>query len=291
MDSACFYHIRYIGEFFSIFSRSNDFVLLRNDQPCKIEGMGSVKICMFDDVNRTLTLVRFIPNMRKNLIFLGVLDSLSLEWSSRQGVLDVKSSDKKVILRRYKHNNLYLLECTTICGVVNFTRSRMEMSHLWHSRLGHIIDRYLSLLDERKVLLGLGKVDFAFCEHCIMEKQHRQAFTVGTHTSTEIMEYVHSDVWDPSPTASLLEKFYYVSFIDDYSKYVWVYFFTHKSKVFPIFKTWRAQVETHIGKRVKYLRSDNGGEYTSEEFQRYCTEEEITCHFTTVYTPQQNAVS
>lgn len=101
-----------------------------NDQSCKIEGVGSVKIRMFDDVNRTLTHVRFISNMRKNLISLGVLDSHGLEWSSRQGVLDVKSSDKKVILKVYKHNNLYLLEGTTICEEVNFTRSRVEMSHL-----------------------------------------------------------------------------------------------------------------------------------------------------------------
>lgn len=58
------------------------------------------------------------------------------------------------------------------------------------------------LLDKRKVLLGLGKVDFAFWEHCIMRKHHRRAFTVGTHNFTEILEYVHSDVWGPSSTAS-----------------------------------------------------------------------------------------
>lgn len=63
------------------------------------------------------------------------------------------------------------------------------------------------------------------------------------------------------------------------------------SKFFITFKTWRIQVETHTEKRVKYLRSDNGGEYTSEEFHRYCKEEWITRHFTTVYTPQQNALS
>lgn len=61
--------------------------------------------------------------------------------------------------------------------------------------------------------------------------------------------------------------------------------------MFSTFKSWRIQVETQTRHKVKYLRSDNGGEYTSEEFQRYCTEEGITRHFTTVYTPQQNVVS
>lgn len=52
----------------------------------------------------------------------------------------------------------------------------------------------MSLLDEKKVLPGLGKVDLSFCEHCIMGKQHRKTFGVGTHSSKEILEYVHSDV-------------------------------------------------------------------------------------------------
>lgn len=77
---------------------------MENYQPCKIEGMRSVKIRMFNDVNWTLTHVRFIPDMWKNLILMAMLDSHDLEWSSRQGVLDVKSNDK-VKLRVYKHND------------------------------------------------------------------------------------------------------------------------------------------------------------------------------------------
>lgn len=65
------------------FLRPNGSVLMGNDQPCKIEGVEFVKIRMFDGVNQTLTHVRFISNMRKNLISFGVLDSHGLEWSSR----------------------------------------------------------------------------------------------------------------------------------------------------------------------------------------------------------------
>lgn len=112
-----------------------------------------------------------------------------------------------------------------------------------------------------------------------------------------ILEYVHSDMWDPSQVASLSDKWYYVVFIDDYSRFVWVYFLKKKSEVFATFKSWRAQVETWtvhrvkaLNVRVRYLRSDNGGEYISKEFGEYCKAEGITCHLTTVYTPQQNAV-
>lgn len=169
LDNAWSYHICYIREFFCTFSRSNGLVPMLNDQPCKIEDVGWVKIRMFDGVNRTLTHVSFIPNMRKNLISLEMLNSYGLEWSSMHGVLYVNLSDKKVVLRKYKHNNMYLLEVTTICGEVHFTRSWVDMSHVWHSCLGHMSDRYVSLLD-KKMLPALGKVDLKFCEHCIMGK-------------------------------------------------------------------------------------------------------------------------
>jgi hypothetical protein len=70
-----------------------------------------------------------------------------------------------------------------------------------------------------------------------------------------------------------------------------VYFLHNKSDVFATFKKWRALVETQTGKKVRYLRSDNGGEYDSKEFRMYCEEQGIVCHLTAVYTPQQNGVA
>ncbi|KAG6557288.1 hypothetical protein Mapa_001215 [Marchantia paleacea] len=94
---------------------------------------------MFDGVKRTLIHVRFIPKMKKNIISLGMLDSKGLEWSSKQGVLEVRIGDK-IILRRHKHKNLYVLHGNTICGEVNLTRSRHEMANVWHSRMEQVLD-------------------------------------------------------------------------------------------------------------------------------------------------------
>lgn len=116
------------------------------NQACRIEGVGFLKIHMFDGVNHTLTQVRFKPNMRKNLISLEELDSHSLEWRSSKSVLYVILCDKKVILWFYKRNNLYLLKNITIFGEFNFTRFHREMSHVWHFKLGNMSDRYMSLL-------------------------------------------------------------------------------------------------------------------------------------------------
>jgi transposase InsO family protein len=77
-----------------------------------------------------------------------------------------------------------------------------------------------------------------------------------------------------------------VTFIDDYSRYVWVYFIRNKSDVFLIFKRWRARVENQTGKKVKVIRNDNGGEYGGNAFNSYCADEGIKRHYTDVYTPQ-----
>lgn len=84
---------------------------------------------------------------------------------------------------------------------------------------------------------------------------------------------------------------YCVSFIDDCSRMIWIYFMCEKLEVFPIFKKWKTGVETQKGKKAKYLRSNNGGEYISNKFNLYCENEGITRHLTTVYTPQQNNVA
>ena len=60
--------------------------------------------------------------------------------------------------------------------------------------------------------------------------------------------------------------------------------------MFGIFKKWKAQVENHIGRKIKYLRTNNGQEYRDKEFIRFCKLEEITRHFTVKGTPQQNGV-
>ena len=67
--------------------------------------------------------------------------------------------------------------------------------------------------------------------------------------------------------------------IDDFSRKFWVYFLRKNSDVFSRFKVWKAEVEKEQGRSVKSLRSDNGGEFTSREFQSFCEECKIKRHF------------
>ncbi|KAH9782721.1 Integrase catalytic domain-containing protein [Citrus sinensis] len=100
-----------------------------------------------------------------------------------------------------------------------------------------------------------------------------------------------SDVWGPTKTASIGGSHYFVTFVDDFSKCVWVYTMRAKDEVLEIFLKWKKLVETQTGKKIKVLRSDNEGEYTSYSFLQVCQNKGIKRHFTVRHTPQQNGVA
>ena len=93
------------------------------------------------------------------------------------------------------------------------------------------------------------------------------------------------------PSISLSGYEYYVTFIDDYLRNTWIHFLKNKSEVFGKFKESKAFIENHSEKRIKTLRLDNGGEYTSKEFEALCKEAGIKMELTTPSNPQQNGVA
>lgn len=76
-----------------------------------------------------------------------------------------------------------------------------------------------------------------------------------------------------------------ISFIDDFSRKIWVYFLVEKSEAFTTFKNYKNQVEKETGLAIKGLRTDRGGEFTSLEFTNFCSENGIRRQLTAPYTP------
>ena len=122
-------------------------------------------------------------------------------------------------------------------------------------------------------------------------KAHRVKFSTSKHKSRGLLDYVHTDVWGSIKVTSKGGSRYFVTFVDDYSRYVWIYFLKHKNEVFDTFKRWRAMVENRTGRKLKTLRSDNGTEYTDGAFKEFCDREGIARYWTVRETPQQNGVA
>ena len=92
-----------------------------------------------------------------------------------------------------------------------------------------------------------------FCEHCVVGKKIRVKFDTTNHDTREIPKYVHSDVWGPTKTASIGGSHYFVTFVDDFSRRVWVYTMRANDEVLQIFVKWKKLVETQTGKKIKVL--------------------------------------
>ena len=158
--------------------------------------------------------------------------------------------------------NLYMLNGETLEEAqadVALEKTREESTMLWHKKLGHMSERVLKILSEHGLLPGLRKVSLPFCEHCVISKQHRLKFGTSDSRTATILELIHSDVWQ-APVKSMGGAGYFVSFIDDYSKRCWVYPIKRKTNVFSIFKAFKARVKLESGKKIKCLRTNNGGE-------------------------------
>jgi hypothetical protein len=129
------------------------------------------------------------------------------------------------------------------------------------------------------------------CRGCALGKNAKAAFPSSDSRSKEILDLVHSDVCGPMSVPSTSGCRYYVTFIDDYSRRTWIFFMKTKDEVFSRFREFRALVENQTGKKIKVLRSDNGGEYTSNEFKNFCKEARIKRELTVPFNPQQNGVA
>jgi hypothetical protein len=95
-------------------------------------------------------------------------------------------------------------------------------------------------------------------------------FSTYSFSCKGILQLVHSDVFGPVSVPSLGKSVYYVSFIDDFSRNTWIYFLRKKSEVFDRFKEFKALVENQTEKRIKVLRTDNGGDFCGNEFEEFC---------------------
>ena len=93
------------------------------------------------------------------------------------------------------------------------------------------------------------------------------------------------------PHQSLGGASYFVTFIDNSTRKVWAYTIRSKDRVFTVFKEWRALVENQTDRKLKCLRSDNGGEFKSDEFITFFREHGIRREYTAPHSPEQNGIA
>jgi hypothetical protein len=104
------------------------------------------------------------------------------------------------------------------------------------------------------------------------------------------LELVHTDLCGPTRTETLKGESYFMFLINDYTRMTWITFLKEKSEAFEKFKAFKDLVENETDLKIKCLRSDRGGEFTSYEFDEFCENHGIKRHFSTTRNLQQNGV-
>ena len=237
-NSACSFHMCFRKEWFFNFTELDGGVVhLADNHPCKVAGIGSISLKNHDGLTRVLIDVRYIPKLEKNLISLGTLESKGFTIILHNGILKVVSR-ALVVMKGIRRNNLYLYQGSTVVGTaaaVSEADKVAEMSRLWHMRLGHAGEKSLQTLAMQGLLKGAKTCKLDFCNQCVLGKQKRVKFDTVIHNTSGILDYIHTDVWGQTKTASLGGKHYFVTFVDDFSRRVWVYTLKSKDEVFETF--------------------------------------------------------
>ena len=261
-------------------------------------GKGNLRVLVFDGkekLNIMLKEVLYVPKLRNKLLSLPSMTEKAVEVQFK-GQSCKLVIDDKVYSIGHKHGKLYKLNVEPEHSCCFGSADECNDLTLWHNRYGHLGYDNLKLLSDKSMVDGMDlkskeKADQE-CKACAFGKQTRQSFPKkSSHQSTQLLELIQSDVCGPMNVASVGASRYFVTFIDDFSRYNAVYFMKNKSEVLDKFKEFVAVSENQTGKKVKRLRADNGGEYTSGEFKKYCKNHGILQEATIPYTPQQNGVS
>ena len=129
---------------------------------------------------------------------------------------------------------------------------------LWHLRLGHPNSNVLKKILTHCNIPISNKNLFEFCAACCVGKSHRLPSSSSQPIYFVPLELVYSDLWGPSNVVSTNGFSYYISFVDAFSKFTWIYFLKNKSETFTVFQQFKAMVELQFNTKLKSIQTDWG---------------------------------
>ena len=150
---------------------------------------------------------------------------------------------------------------------------------LWHHRLGHPASSVVQrVLHHHKIPFIQESNKTSICDACQKGKSHQLPYPRSSSVSSSVLDLIFSDVWG-SPPSSVGRNNYYVSFIDDHSKFTWIYLLRRKSEVFQCFREFQALVERQFDRKIRTIQTDWGGEYQalSSFFSRMGISHHVSC--------------
>jgi transposase InsO family protein len=172
-----------------------------------------------------------------------------------------------------------------ICGTIN------DNSSVWHSRLCHVNFGLMLRLSSLNLIPDLTIVKGSKCHSCVQSKQPRKPHRAAEERNLAPLELIHSDLCEMNGVLTKGGKKYFMTLIDDATRFCYVYLLKTKDETLDYFKIYKAEVENQLERKIKHLRSDRGGEYFSILFDEFCAEHGIIHERTAPYSPESNGIA
>lgn len=158
---------------------------------------------------------------------------------------------------------------------------------IWHFRLGHSAFAVFQHFSSSCHLLVDGSPKLSsICTQCQISNGKKPPFSLYSSISSQPLDLIQCDLWGSSPELLISGYSYYVSFIDDCTKYAWIYPLTIKSQTFVTFLKFKAYVENIMSSTTKALQYDGSGEFMSTHFQKFLESNGITHRVSCLHTPE-----
>jgi transposase InsO family protein len=281
-------------------------VYMGNGEKALVEFIGVVNLPLASGGVLVLDDVVYVPSLRRSLISVSKLDSsgFGFHFGNKRFVL---YSGSREIASGALCDGLYKLDLDpnypsshNVFATIGSKRVNDEFSSmLWHRRLGHISREIIERLTTDGILDSLDFSDFQTCVDCVKGKLMR-ARKKGATRSEGLLEIIHTDICGPFTPSTLGGYKYFITFIDDFSRYGYIFLIHEKSEALDMFKIYKAEIELKQEKKIKIVRSDRGGEFYGRygeagqipgPFAKFLQECGVDAQYTMPGEPEQNGVA
>lgn len=230
-----------------------------------------------------LTDVLLVPTLGSQaLISETVLDQKGLRSESGNGRKFFRNKENEIVIGAKLENghwNVQIVENTV----------RVTYYSDWHNALGHPATVNPNLYSDNPSIPR--KPNNFHCRTCALSKSTHKVPKAAGIRATKPFEMIHSDLSGKMPVQSLGKTYYYISFIDDFTRYSYIYFLKEKSDALKAIKEFVTKVEKQHDAKVKKFRNDNGGEYVNKEARKYFLEKGIVVETIPPYSHESNGVA
>jgi len=270
--------------------RDGEKVYMENSNTSSVVGKGKIELKLTSGKILELKDVLHVPEVWRNLISGALLNKAGLKLTFEFDKL-VMTKNGVFVGKGYCNWGLFILNVLELIkNVASSSVYLVDSLSMWHGRLGHVGMSYVKKMEQLGLISNLINDETYKCEICV-ESKHTKKKPIPVERKTELLELIHSDLGDLKNHETRGGKRFYITFIDDYSCFTTLYLLRNKDEAEETFIKYKTEVENQLGKKIKRLRTDRGGEYDSNLFKGYCESYGIIHETTAPYTPESNGVA